>query len=279
MHKRNQIIVVVSVLILMGVLLLQPIKGLINPPSETEETSGTPQPTLTLESESQRAKRGLNPAIIQEINELEDKLANTTDENERIELLVSLANKWNDVNKHAPQGFIYEELASIRNQPEDWLKAGRAYGAAYSAVQDTSIAFPLNDYSIRAYQQVLDVDPDNLDAKTGLGAAYVRGGSANPMAGIALLQEVVKIDPDHLEANRSLGLFSMQSRQFDRAIERFLTVIAQQPDAESYFYLATSYENIGLNREAIEAYEKSKQLAADPTLNQFIDRKIEELSN
>ena len=31
--------------------------------------------------------------------------------------------------------------------------------------------------------------------------------------------------------------------------------------------------------QSIEAFEKSKQLAADPTLNQFIDRKIEELSN
>ena len=31
-------------------------------------------------------------------------------------------------------------------------------------------------------------------------------------------------------------------------------------------------------KEAVAAFEKSKQLAADPTLNQFIDRKIEELS-
>lgn len=280
MHKRNQIIVVASVLVIMGVLLLQPIKGLINPPDgNSDSTEKSSQQSVTLQSESRRAKQGLNPAIIQEIEAIEARLSDSEDGAERTELLMLLAEKWNDVNKQAPQGFIYEELASLNNQPEDWLRAGNAYRAGYSAVQDTAIAFPLNEYAIHAYQQVLEIDPENLDAKTGLGAAYVNGGGGNPMAGISLLQEVVRVDPDHLEANRNLGLFSMQSRQFDRAIERFLTVIAQKPDAESYFYLATSYENIGLKREAIEAFEKSKQLAADPTLNQFIDRKIEELSN
>jgi predicted negative regulator of RcsB-dependent stress response len=34
-----------------------------------------------------------------------------------------------------------------------------------------------------------------------------------------------------------------------------------------------------LKKEAINAFEKSKQLAADPSLSQFIDRKIDELSN
>lgn len=279
MHKRNQLIVVVSVLVLMGVLLFQPIKGLINPPDESAaQASSDSHQLVTFQSESQRAKQGLNPAIIQEITELEARLARADDGDEKLDLLRQLAEKWDDIDKQAPQGFIYQELAQMTNRSEDWLKAGNAYRAAYSAVQDTSIAFPLIDFAVHAYQQVLDADPDNLDAKTGLGAAYVSGGAPSPMAGIALLQEVVKADPDHLEANRSLGLFSMQSRQFDRAIERFQTVIAQQPDAESYFYLATSYENIGLNQEAIKAFEKSKQLAADPTLNQFIDRKIEELS-
>src|SRR5690606_36355072 len=127
-------------------------------------------------------------------------------------------------------------------------------------------------------EQALAIDSDNLDAKTGLGSAYV-SGTNNPMEGIVLLQEVVKADPLHIEANKSLGLFSMQSRQFDRAIDRFKTVVSQQPDAESYFYLATSYENIGLKSEAIAAFEKSRDLAADPTLTQFINRKIDELSN
>ena len=59
---------------------------------------------------------------------------------------------------------------------------------------------------------------------------------------------------------------------------RFKTVFDQKPDAESYFYLATGYENIGMKKEAVAAFQKSKELAADPSLSQFIDRKIGELS-
>ncbi|ULT28534.1 hypothetical protein KUH03_19585 [Sphingobacterium sp. E70] len=53
-------------------------------------------------------------------------------------------------------------------------------------------------------------------------------------------------------------MFSLQSRQFDKAIERFKTVIDQKPDAESYFYLATGYENIGMKKEAVTAFQKVK---------------------
>jgi predicted RNA polymerase sigma factor len=37
-------------------------------------------------------------------------------------------------------------------------------------------------------------------------------------------------------------------------------------------------KKIGLRNEAISAYQKSKELAADPTLSQYIDRQIAELS-
>ncbi|WP_185263913.1 tetratricopeptide repeat protein, partial [Elizabethkingia anophelis] len=147
----------------------------------------------------------------------------------------------------------------------------------YTNLQDTVLASALNQKAIEVYQKAVDLNGSSLDAKTGLGAAMVTGTN-NPMAGIAILREVVQADPKNLEANKTLGLFSLQSRQFDRAIDRFKIVIEQKPDAEAYFYLATGYENIGMKNEAIAAFQKSKELAADPSLSQFIDRRIEELS-
>lgn len=275
-QKQKQIGIIAAVVLLMGLLFFQPIKGLINEPEEAENTSES-SVLVTFQSESQRAKQGLNPAIIQEITNLEAALAKAETDEEKEAILKQLAEQWDGVNKHSPLGFAYEEIARINNDPQYWLAAGNAFRTAYSAIQDTAIVFPLTSHAIHAYEQVLSQEAENIDAKAGLGAAYV-SGSSNPMGGIALLQEVVQTDPDHLDANKSLGLFSMQSRQFDKAIERFQKVVSISPEAESYFYLATSYENIGLKREAIAAFEQSKALAADPTLNQFIDRKIEELS-
>lgn len=272
---KIQIGVVLAILVAMGFLLSQPIKGLLAEETATEERAESSS-QFTLESISTLSKQGVNPAIATEISELETKQAKASG-NERIALLQQLANKWDDVAKYAPQGFIYDEMAEISPSFEYYLKAGDAYRLAYTNLQDTLLSKELNKRAIAAYERAIALDESSLEAKTGLGAAMVTG-TDNPMAGIALLREVVEKDPKNLEANKTLGLFSMQSRQFDRAIDRFLTVISIKPDAESYFYLATSYENIGLKNEAISAFQKSKEMAADPALSQFIDRRIEELS-
>lgn len=275
-QKTKQIVAIASIVIVMGLLLAQPIKGLVNEDTAAASASGDAASAVTLENISVQAKQGLNASILQEISTIESKLPDASGA-EKIELLEQLAVKWDDVNRPAPLGFVYEELAKLDPKFDYWLKAGDAYRAAYANLQDTTTVKALNGHAIHAYQEALELDADNLDAKTGLGSAYV-SGTNNPMAGIALLREVVEADPSHVGANKSLGLFSMQSRQFDRAIDRFKTVVSIQPDAESYFYLATSYENIGLKQEAIAAFEKSRDLAADPTLTQFINRKIDELS-
>ncbi|MNY44862.1 Tetratricopeptide repeat protein [compost metagenome] len=100
-----------------------------------------------------------------------------------------------------------------------------------------------------------------------------------PMQGIAMLMDVVKKDPKNLKANMSLGTFAIKSGQFDKAITRFNSIIAIKPTPDAYFYLATAYENLGKNDEAIDAYLKSKKLAANATLSKFIDEKVIALKN
>jgi len=275
--NTKQIVVIVIVLALMGALLARPIKGLVednkgaNASTTTEASSA-----FNFQSVSDLTKQSINGSLAQEITELEAKVAHAEGE-EKLPLLEELAKKWDDLAKDAPRGFIYEEMAKISPKFEYWLKAGDAFRSAYTNLQDTAMATELNRLAIQSYEQATALDANNLDAKTGLGAAMVTGTN-NPMAGIALLREVVAKEPKNIQANKTLGLFSLQSRQFDKAIERFKTVVELKPDAESYFYLATGYENIGLKNEAIAAFQKSKELAADPTLSQFIERRIEELS-
>lgn len=278
--KQIQIIVVAAVVLVIGFLLFKPVKGLVDEEEKnaaaTTSQAEAAASQFNLSSVSEAAKRGLNPAIVNEITDLEAK-AHKAEGSERVKLYQQLADKWNDVEKPAPQAYIYEEMANIDPKFEYYLKSGDNYRKGYTNLQDTVLARALNQKAIEVYQKAVDLNGSSLDAKTGLGAAMVTGTN-NPMAGIAILREVVQADPKNLEANKTLGLFSLQSRQFDRAIDRFKIVIEQKPDAESYFYLATGYENIGMKNEAIAAFQKSKELAADPSLSQFIDRRIEELS-
>lgn len=275
MAKTKQIVVVGIVVAIVAALLVQPIKGLVNEDKDsakTEEASSE----INLENVSLMTKQGLDANLIKDISDIETQIAKSSGE-EKLSLLQKLADKWDDLAKAAPQGFIYEEMAKISPKSDYWLKAGNAYRTAYTNLQDSTLAQVLTQNAIRTYEEALKVNAASLEAKTGLGAAMV-SGSGNPMAGIALLREVVTAEPKNVEANKTLGLFSLQSQQFDKAINRFKTVIEVKPDAESYFYLATGYENIGMKSDAVAAYKQSKQLAADPTLSQFIDRKIEELS-
>ncbi|WP_033563889.1 tetratricopeptide repeat protein [Sphingobacterium sp. SYP-B4668] len=277
MKNTKQIVVVALVVLLVGALLAQPISGLVDGKEEASRTASTgASSVISLDEISQSAKQGLDANIIQEIADLEAKIEKASDD-EKVDLYQQLAQKWDDVAKPAPQALVYEEMAKISPKFEYWLKAGQAYRAAYTNLQDTTLAMELNKSAIHAFEEATKLDGANLDAKTGLGAAMVTGTN-NPMSGIAILREVIAKEPKNLEANKTLGLFSLQSRQFDKAVERFKTVIELKPDAESYFYLATGYENIGMKSDAIAAFQKSKELASDPSLSQFIDKRIEELS-
>jgi tetratricopeptide (TPR) repeat protein len=277
MLNTKQIVVIVIVVVMIGALLAQPIKGLVDKQEQNTTAAAEGSSSMyTLKSVSELAKQGINAAIAEEISALEGQVEKAEGE-EKVSLLQSLASKWEDLAKPIPQGFIYKEMAVVTPKLEYWVKSGDAFREGYTNQQDTALASALNKLAIESYQKAVDIDANNLAAKTGLGASLVTG-SNNPMAGIALLREVVQADPKNLDANKTLGLFSMQSGQFDRAIDRFKTVIEIKADAESYFYLATAYEKIGQKSEAIAAYTKSKELAADPTLSQYIDRQIEALS-
>ncbi len=280
MINRKQLTFIASAIVLTCVLLSMDIKGLVKPkearngvgPMQQQEA---PTATVTLEQVSERAKLELTGNLASQIAALEEQLK-TAPAAQKAALQQQLAEKWDDVDQPAPSAFYYESLAAKINTLALWMKAGDAYTAAYQNTADTLSQPALVQKAIGAYQKALELAPENLDAKTGLGIAYVSGTGA-PMQGIALLKSVVTADPRNLKANMNLGLFSMRSGQFDKAVERFKTVISIQPDAESWFYLASSYENLGKNTDAIAAYEKSKELAADPGLSNFVDKKIAEL--
>lgn len=278
MIKGKQIAVIGLVVVLMGLLLSLDIKGLVKEEgqhSSEEGVNASKTAVLTLQSASEASKQNLTANLAQQIRDLESQL-NSAEGNQKLQLQRQLAEKWDDVNQPAPAAFYYELLASSENKLANWLKSGNLFTDAYQNEKDSLIQPALVQKAIGAYNRALEIEQGNLEAKTGLGVAYV-SGSPNPMQGITLLLEVVKRDPRNVKANMNLGLFSIKSGQFDKAVNRFRTVLEENPTPDAWFYLASAYENLGNKNEAILAYEKSKELAADPDLSRYVDNKILEL--
>jgi len=281
--RTKQIAFAVAILAVMGYLYFQPLKALPKTDSghdapKNAGVSTAPPANVTVEHVSATAKAAIGGGLSVKINDLEAKLQKASADAEKTDLEKQLAKTWDDVNQPAPAAFYYLAVARKENAFGQWMNAGTRFNDAYKASSDTAAAPTFVSNAVEAFQNATKLNPTSLDAKTGLGVAYVNGG-ATPMQGIALLREVVEKDPNNVAANLNLGLFSMKSGQYDKAVQRFKTLIAIKPDFEAYFYLAESYKQIGKKTEAIAAYQKCKELMPDPTFTQRIDQYIKELQN
>jgi len=288
MYKK-QIVVIVLVAAIMGFLYKLPLTGQLKA-GQAEGHTNTPSPqkrpveNVTVEMVSSAGKIAIGPALAEQVSSLESQLQKAP-EASTLGLQKKLAKEWDDVNQPAPAAFYYRAIAEKENIFGDWINAGNRFNDAFKFDQDTvsQPSFILD--AIDCFKKAVKMQPADLDAKTGLGVAYVNqtslgmtdadGGS--PMQGIMLLLDVVKQDPKNYNANLDLGMFAMNSRQYDKAVQRLKTVIAEKPGYEPYFYLAESYKQLGMKKEAIDAYQKSRDLMPDSAFDRRIDAYIKEL--
>ena len=119
------------------------------------------------------------------------------------------------------------------------------------------------------YQSITENTP-RPDLEARMAMTLVPGN--DPMKGILRLRELVEENPDNLEAQYNLGLLSIQSGQFDRAVERFLVVTKLDPEnVEGYFYLGVSYLETGENDKAKESFSKVMKQGNDPAIIKLVE--------
>jgi lipopolysaccharide biosynthesis regulator YciM len=126
-------------------------------------------------------------------------------------------------------------------------------------------------------KEVASMDPAR--ARTAEAVALVNG--QDPMRGIMMLRQIVEEDPANIEAHWQLGLFSVQSGQYDKALERFKKVVELDegmiPDA--WFYLGRTYATLDSIPQAIASLEKYRSIVQDTAIIEGVDRFLLELRN
>jgi tetratricopeptide (TPR) repeat protein len=107
----------------------------------------------------------------------------------------------------------------------------------------------------------------------------VKSGS-DPMAGILKLREIAEEEPNNAEAQFYLGVFSVQSGQLEKAVNRLKKVLEIDPNyKQAYMYLGHSYSGLGNKELAIESFEKFKLSSNDQKLIDEVEKHIKELKN
>ncbi len=137
----------------------------------------------------------------------------------------------------------------------------------FSAFRHASSPAKSSEYGEKArsfFQELLnksDFGPDSM-AIINTNIALTHISSDNPMQGIAMLRQVLEENPNNEYALLNMGLLSIQSGQYDRAIERFEELISINPDnIEGRFYLGVSFFE---KRDMISALKHFNYIKENP---------------
>jgi cytochrome c-type biogenesis protein CcmH/NrfG len=119
----------------------------------------------------------------------------------------------------------------------------------------------------------------DLDKEVADGLKIINSGGS-PMKGILKIRAVLDKDPNHLGALRQLGFMSMQTNQFEKAVERFSKIVEINPnESNAYFMLGKAYEGMGNTTEAVTSYQSFVETDDREDKVLEVKNRIKELSN
>ena len=223
------------------------------------------------EGMSAAQKEAIAEAHAVDVNEdMRDRIARFRDslrlaENSEKSLIFadSLAGLYQDINLPDSAAMFIEEIAETDPTLENKRRAGDAFYEAYGFAADPQRRSELAAKARGYYEQVLEAEPSDLAVKNRVAMTWL--ASSTPMQGILLLREIVQEDPENEQAMFNLGVLSMQSGQYDRAVERFEALTAAYPDnIEAQFFLGVSYLETGKRNKARKQFEWVIDNGADP---------------
>jgi tetratricopeptide (TPR) repeat protein len=196
----------------------------------------------------------------------------------RRQVATTLAARYATVQRFDSAGYYLTTVATAQPSEKAWQEAADAYFQAYSFAASAERKKMLGDKARELYDKVLAANPNNLDAKTNLGMAYM--SSDNPVKGIGLLREVLEQDPKNEKVLYNLGILAIQSNQLDKATERFSELVKVNPkNVNGQFYLGVVLARTNRGPEARAAFQKAKSLSADPALAASVEEELAKLRN
>ena len=115
---------------------------------------------------------------------------------------------------------------------------------------------------------------EKVNQTTSISTAMDLIRGENPMEGIFMLREILEKDPKNKEALYNLGVLSIQTAQYQNAVNRFNQIIAiDSSDKRAYLQLGISHyylENFNLSDSIFKKIKESGDSLLINELNIFL---------
>lgn len=270
MIKTRIILLVVSLALVAGLFLLPKVVV------ENDGLDNTPGASNDANTAAAGMHGGATAEVSDAIGQLRIQYRQGSKEEKNAIFADSLANLYKIAGRFDSAAWFAEEASKFFNTSKYWIKAGDLYYQAFTFATDASKQDRMAGKAQALYDQVLTKEPGNLDVKTKKAMTYL--SSPNPMQGIMLLREVLAEDPRHEMALFNMGMLSVQSGQYEKAVERLEELVKVNPEhTQGHLLLGISLKETGKRKEAREHFEKVKQLDQDPAVQATVDSYLKDL--
>ncbi|RFM25905.1 tetratricopeptide repeat protein [Deminuibacter soli] len=281
--KKQQFILVGSGLVLLVLLFFF---GKTVPPQKTSTSASSPNAagnnsqTVSTENLLAQAKQKLTPEQQAFIAHLENNVTRGDVKTQQLDAYRQLSHFWKDtVHQHELGLYYLAESAKLENSEKSLTFAAHLLLDNLMAINDPGMQNWMGLQAKTLFEKALELNPANDSSRVGLGACYMFGNvSDNPMEGILAVRKVAEAHPDNMYAQLVLGLGGVKSGQYDKAIERFLTVVNKEPgNMEAILNLAETYDRKGDKPNAIKWYRVIEQMIGVPEAKKEIEERIKAL--
>jgi tetratricopeptide (TPR) repeat protein len=277
--RKPQLILILSGLLLFSVLYFFTPRFTAkeaNAPNQSAENQ-----VVTTESILNTAKLALSESQKISLLSIENQLIKASNVQDSLKAYKVLTQFWADsAQKLAPYLYFSYSAALLENSEKSLTFAAQLLVDNLLTPDAPPALLPWIAGNAKVLlEKALVINPKNDSAKINLGACYLFGNlSDNPMQGITKIKEVVDLDSTNAYGQLILALGGKKSGQYDKAIERFLTVIKIQPNhIEAMIHLAECYELTDQKALAIEWYTKVSNSVNIPEAKEAISKRIKEL--
>lgn len=137
-----------------------------------------------------------------------------------------------------------EEIARMVDSELEWVRTGNLY-YDHMELQGSAVRTAFARKAITAYERALEINPDNLDARTDMALAFFYD-PLRPMEAIQNITMVLEADSTHIQANYNRGYLLFQIGRYEAAEAQFEKVkrLIANPDDPIYRRAESAAETV-----------------------------------